>query len=361
MNKKIIVLLALFLLLTACAKETEPVPELLEPVGVSLDTAVVTRGTIARRYYYTGTVTPDVQEAKSPAEGRILEVLVQCGDTVQQGDILARLDMESVEKQSQALARRIEHEKEMGDLNLAQLTYALEASRSRLNSLYAAGVDWAGRRMQALDVEEKELALKQAEETLALTIEQLEEEQASLEETLEEQTLFAPCDGRIAYVSDRAAAGSRVEAYETLFAVAETENLYVITDHVTDGILRNAETVMAQIGEEAYALVEEPYPQEQLLAMILDPDTTVTSRFRIEGTADVREGDFASVIVEFLRKDDVLKIPVNALQSDENGSYVYKVVDGSRSRQAVSTGLITETEAEITDGLEEGDAVYVQK
>ena len=59
--------------------------------------------------------------------------------------------------------------------------------------------------------------------------------------------------------------------------------------------------------------------------------------------------------------EDALVIPSGALYRDEQTSYVYKMVDGKRERCNVETGLITEMEAQITDGLAEGDVVYVQE
>jgi len=60
-------------------------------------------------------------------------------------------------------------------------------------------------------------------------------------------------------------------------------------------------------------------------------------------------------------KDNVLTIPVNALYQDAGGRYVYKMSDGKRIRCDVSVGSVNSTKVEITEGLEEGDLVYVKE
>ena len=56
-----------------------------------------------------------------------------------------------------------------------------------------------------------------------------------------------------------------------------------------------------------------------------------------------------------------LVVPANAIYTDESGRYVYLIGGDTRTRQAVSTGRFTTTLVQITDGLKEGDLVYVKE
>jgi len=56
-----------------------------------------------------------------------------------------------------------------------------------------------------------------------------------------------------------------------------------------------------------------------------------------------------------------LTIPVNALYKESSLRYVYKNVDGKKVKTEVTVGTITSTSVQITDGLQEGDMVYVQQ
>ena len=61
-----------------------------------------------------------------------------------------------------------------------------------------------------------------------------------------------------------------------------------------------------------------------------------------------------------MRRENVLKIPLNALYSEDDMYYVYIIEDGeTRVRRNVEIGAVSAAEAEIVSGLEEGDVIYV--
>ena len=57
----------------------------------------------------------------------------------------------------------------------------------------------------------------------------------------------------------------------------------------------------------------------------------------------------------------MLTVPVNALYRDETGQYVYRMEDGKRVRCEVEVGMTSDVKAEILEGLQEGDEVYVKE
>ena len=77
-----------------------------------------------------------------------------------------------------------------------------------------------------------------------------------------------------------------------------------------------------------------------------------------EGT---ESGMYATVFVKSGLVEDALVVPANAIYTDESGRYVYLINGDTRTRQAVSTGRFTTTLVQITDGLKEGDLVYVKE
>ena len=89
-------LLALLCLLSLAAcgsREEMAAPELLEPRGVALDVAPVSRGSIQRTVIYEGVVLPGVRELAFASSGRVTELLVCPGSRVKAGDVIARLDV----------------------------------------------------------------------------------------------------------------------------------------------------------------------------------------------------------------------------------------------------------------------------
>ena len=67
-------------------------------------------------------------------------------------------------------------------------------------------------------------------------------------------------------------------------------------------------------------------------------------------------------VVLFLITDhaeDALILPANAVHRDTAGFYVYRVTPEGRERLTVARGIFTDALVQITQGLEEGEQVYV--
>ena len=56
---------------------------------------------------------------------------------------------------------------------------------------------------------------------------------------------------------------------------------------------------------------------------------------------------------------DTLVVPLTAIRSDKAGQYVYKIVDGKPTRQAITTGITGDTNIQILKGLAVGDEIVV--
>lgn len=68
----------------------------------------------------------------------------------------------------------------------------------------------------------------------------------------------------------------------------------------------------------------------------------------------------ARVDIETANKDNVLAVPLSALKTDSNGSYVVVVnKDGSTENRYVETGIYSDDNVEIVSGLSEGEHVSV--
>ena len=75
---------------------------------------------------------------------------------------------------------------------------------------------------------------------------------------------------------------------------------------------------------------------------------------------DLRLGMTARVDINTSQKDNALVIPIAALKTNNNGSYVLLVKDdGSTEAVNVTTGIYSDEYVEIISGLSEGDKVSV--
>jgi HlyD family secretion protein len=95
--------------------------------------------------------------------------------------------------------------------------------------------------------------------------------------------------------------------------------------------------------------------------MILE-DKELKAKFAFQDPDDFLEsGQYAAIQIIKSYREDVLTVPINALYKDGVNYYVYKQEDGHSVRCDVKTGVISSTKAEILEGLEEGDVVYVKE
>lgn len=89
-----------------------------------------------------------------------------------------------------------------------------------------------------------------------------------------------------------------------------------------------------------------------------------TVEVEIPGDERMKEGMNASATITVEKQENVVTIPVNALQERGARVFVYTQADSDGKlggEQEVSTGLSDGNTVEITEGLSEGDKVYYQK
>ena len=78
--------------LSGCEKEAVvPVPELVEPVGVDIDTAVVKKMDFSSVKSYEGEIVPNIKGLYFVSSGNIGKMYVSTGQKVKKGQLLATL------------------------------------------------------------------------------------------------------------------------------------------------------------------------------------------------------------------------------------------------------------------------------
>ena len=122
--------------------------------------------------------------------------------------------------------------------------------------------------------------------------------------------------------------------------------------------------IQGQVGNRMFDLIHVPLDREEILFYMLE-GRTPKIRFNFienENLEGVKPGDFVSIYLYTDYRENVLLVPINSLYSSAGeGTYVYLMIDGEKVRQRVDTGLRNESFAEIRDGLEEGDEVFVKQ
>lgn len=343
-------ILALFApLWVACGAEPEArggvsasaPPAASEPL-LEVSTAVVARGPVAQRISAPGSLAP-LRESEIGAEvrGRVVRVFVAEGDRVAEGDPLFQIDPEPYE-----LARR---EADAG-LDLARAERRqIELDLARARALLEKNVT----SQQEVDRLATRLAVARAQERRA------REALALAELDLRRTRVTAPYAGAI--VDRRVDEGTTAQAQpQTIVVVmqetAELEGRATIPEaHL--GAVRVGDRALLHVGGSAE-------PIETTVSSVgdaVDPDTrTYEVRMRVPNPDHrFKGGVFAHVEIEPAPKQDALRVPRDALRTEEGRTRVLTVRDGRVVAVPLRIGIVSEQFAEVLAGLEEGERVIV--
>jgi RND family efflux transporter MFP subunit len=323
---------------------------------------------IVERAIVTGTLVPrDEILVAAEVEGlRIVEVLVEEGDVVKQGQVLARLSRDLLEAQ---LAQNA--------ASLARSEAAIAQARSTILQAEAANVE----AQQGL---ERARALQRSGNTTEAVIEQ----RVALARGAEGR-LAASRDGLRIAEADRAAQEAMRREIEV--RLGRTEIRAPVAGIVSRRTARIGATA-SSAGDPLFRIIKDgeielegevPETQVTRLAkgaparIVVDATRTLDGRVRrVDPEVDratrlgkvrialpknegLRVGAFARGTVEMARRTGVA-VPLSAIVYDADGSTVLAVVDGKVEARRVRTGLSAEGFVEIAGGVAAGEPVVAR-
>lgn len=360
MKKQLSFIASLLLLLSmaGCSNRGDAAPELLDPVGVQLDSAVVNPGDIYQLSVYDGEILPHVEQLYFQTDGTLEDINVTLGQTVSKDQLLATLGVEALTKQINTLQEKIDHEEALGAYNDRLAQVQINMQKVELEKMKADGASQTQCRLKELDIEQAQMELTHQQETRQLDAKDDQATLKQLRQQLKMGKLTAPFDGRVVYIGFEK--GAEVRGYTTVICLADDSRTMLQTPFVSQQELDGAAKVFAKIGDGEYEVTYIPYDQDEYTAKLIAGET-VYSTFRLnDENANVESGMYAALMVYKAYKENVLTVPVNAIYRDGTKRYVYKLAGEQRIRCDITVGMVTDTKAEVTEGLEAGDVVYVK-
>jgi HlyD family secretion protein len=307
----------------APASEPPPLVSVVTP-GISAVAAEVTfTGTIAARY--------DIPISAEGDGGRITAVLVETGDKVKRGQVLARIDQSVLRPQVTRLAASLEEARAQASLSAAEYERAMGVS--------AAGA------LSKEEIERRRAASVTDEARVKVAEAQLAEAQARLGRS----ELRAPEDGlvltRTAEVGQNATPGG-----EPLFRLARDGEIEM------RGQIAEQDLAALATGQNANVFVtgiQKPFTGKvRLLGSVIDPATRLGEiRIALQPDPALRPGAFARGQVVVSRAERPV-LPQTAVLSDDEGTYVYIVNAKSEvERRNVTVGNTVVQGLVISSGL----------
>lgn len=361
MMKRFAALLLCLLFVSTAAAEGD-IPELLEPVGVTMDTATAYIGDLRETTMYDAYVAPEVSEVYFQIDGRIGDIYVAIGQEVKAGEILATLDHTAILEASEELRLDIQVRKQSNAYDDAIAAIDLEMLELELAQLLSQpAIDKKAVALKELDIREKKLAIEKAQRTRTEELGRMSESLAEYEKKLALGAVAAPFDGRIAAAPD-IEPGTYMVAYSPVVYLADDTKLSIVSEFISGTEISGAAEMYALIGGEQFDIVHREMDAQEYAALVMAGATiNVTFDFAAVPPATVKPGAYAGVCIVRNKAENALLVPSNAIFSDDGGKYVYTVHGNERVRTYVKTGLTTAWETQILDGIGEGTVVYVQE
>ena len=291
---------------------------------VAVEVASATRQPITATYNATAALeAPNEAQVVAKTSGVLLRLLVEEGDEVKAGQVLAMIDAE----RPQLEVRRAE-----------ALLRKLEAELARSKELYE-------RKLVAADLYEK-IRYDVATQRAVYDMAELE---------LSYTNITATISGVVA--QRMAKVGNLIQINSPLFRIVDTSRLEA-TLNVPErelSTMRVGAPVKVQLDALAGAVFEGRIDR---ISPVVDAGS---GTFRVicafAPDARLRPGLFGRLSVVLDQRDDVLTVPRTALLEGESETAVYRVADGKALRTPVQVGYLAGDVAEIRSGLEAGDQV----
>lgn len=340
----------------------------LAPVGVQ--TGSVVRGDVSPSVFGIGTVDARLSFSVGPVTpGRVLRVLVDQGEAVKAGQLLAEMDPVDMDLRVQAAKSAGSRSRQSVRVAEAQVKEAesrvklAKINRDRDRALYQKGVI----SMQAVDASNSEAeradsALATARANVAVTRQDVGRtgaESQGVASVRDSLRLLSPVDGVI--VSREVEPGTTVVAGQAVVRLVDPKSLWVRAridqsraqalrvGQQANIVLRSAPASPRPGRVARIELQSDPITEERIVNVAFEPQP-----------AQLYMGELAEVTVLLPTETGVLTVPSAAIARRGSETGVWQMLDGRARFAPVGLGSHDQAEvAQILSGVNDGDRVIV--
>jgi membrane fusion protein, multidrug efflux system len=316
------------LLLAACKRDTETATaDQDEGPGIPVEVVGIERGDVFAVYTGTASLETDADAlVVAKVAGQVVEILVEEGDPVKEGQVLARLDGDRL---------RLEMERARANLQKQEQEY------NRSVQLFERGLVSSG-----------------AFEDLKFDLEALRAIYRLAQLEYDYTRIRAPISGVVTRRDLRL--GNTVAVNEPAFRVTALDPLIAYL-HIPEREFRRLEP--GQPAELTLDAIPGPRfrAKVQRVSPVVDAATgtfKVTMEVPDQG-GRLKPGMFGRFNIVWDTRQNVLLIPRVAIVDDDVSDSVFVVVDGKAERRAVRTGYASGTNVEVIDGLVGDEEIVV--
>jgi len=305
----------------------------------------------------------------STMTGRVGSILVDQGDYVKAGQVLARLD--PIDLNERLASSRLMAERSANSIKMAEAQLAQAQSHEKtVSSTYRRFVDlhtrgYVSQEMLDAKLNEKnaaQAALDAATASLAAVMRDQEKAKsdASGVAKLRDQTvLVSPVNGIV--MARMAEPGVTVVPGQTVLQVIEPGDIWIKTriDQKQAGPVRAGQQASIVLRSQPETAVAGAVKRVDMISDAITEERIVNVSFAAP-ESDVILGEYAEVTIQLPGLANTRSIPSAAVKQINQQKGVWVLLDGRAKFKAVKTGIATlDGRTQIVDGLGDGDEVIV--
>jgi RND family efflux transporter MFP subunit len=275
-----------------------------------------------------------------------MHLLVQIGDHVEKGQLLAELDDRALKARRDADAASLRVAQANLDYDQVDLGRKRQLNEARI-------------------ISRSELDL--AQKAFAVAEQQRDQARATLADSTTQlgyTRIFAPISGVVSAVStqegETVAASFATPTFVTLLDLSRLE-VWAYVDETDIGRIRSGQTARFTVDtygdREFVGTVTSIHPKAEIRDNVVD--YVVVLRFTAPRGFVLRPEMTTSVTIDLDRHANVLALPIRAVRRQGNRTYVRCMKNSKTEQRWVNTGLRDDSYWEISGGVREGEQVLI--
>ncbi len=271
----------------------------------------------------------------------LTHVYVADGDTVKAGQLVAKLNVDDLEK------------KLRDNEDLIEQSELLISETNKLVDYYKGLLGGSIGLRRREEIEFKVSDAEQELEKIRNDKENAERENEEFKEIINASMLYAGMDGTVSNIN-KAFIGSRPSKGATVMKIINTDHCsFVSRDEAAFELLNVGDSVKIDISDEKYydaTVIEKDTEGGRVIMDLDEPDYSIKMSTR------------GTIKVELERADHVLSLPREAVHTTEDMAYVYELNEnGVRELKEIEIGIIGTSLVEIKGGLLPYEQVILRK
>jgi membrane fusion protein (multidrug efflux system) len=321
------ILVFCLLAVTACNQKKEaPVSGPRKTGAVSVEAIVIQSDSLSNIINTTGTLLPNEKvELRNEVTGRVTDIFFTEGAEVKKGMVLLKID----DRDLQAQFNKVSVQEKMARDD--------EYRKGKLLDI------------KAISQEEYDIALNQ--------LKSVEAEKKILEAQLAKTVIIAPLSGKIGlrYVSP----GSYIPSNSLIATLQSIDPIKVefSVPEKYNTLIHKGMSLSFRVDYTPDTFEGKVYASESGI-------DTGTRTIMVRGTCPnpsgaLVPGAFARINLVLEEIPEAILIPSESIIGDINGSNVFVIVNGKAKSVRIQTGIRTEKDVQITQGLQPGDSLIV--